>query len=119
MAWFSYGLCLVGITLTLAQAVWRWHGLRSAASLTVGLVGGTALTVRAAQLKRSGSRGFYDLEQVSNTLGSLAVIPTLVLVGVPHPGPVLGVTQALADGFIAGQFGVLVFLIQRPDAGRP
>jgi hypothetical protein len=111
----SYALCIVVIPLCLGQVVWHWHGARSGVSVTAGLAIGVVLNLRVGRLiRRSAASGSGT--QICNVLGGLAVIPTLVFVQVSEPGPVLGVAQGLADGFIAGQFAVMIVFIEKPRA---
>lgn len=109
---FGYTLCAGFVTFSLGQAAWRWNGARSALSLAIGMIAGAAVALAARQGRQSGFA-------LGNALGVLAVIPTVIFFAVPNPGPVLGVSQALADGYIAAQFATLTFFIKRPEQKAP
>jgi hypothetical protein len=109
----TYALCTVVIALSLGQAVSHWHGARSAVSVTAGLAVGVALNLRVGRRVRRSAASDSAIE-ICSFLGALAVIPTLVFVQVAEPGPVLGVTQGLADGYLAGQFAVMIGFVDTP-----
>jgi len=113
--------CLVVSALVVTEAIWRWHGARSAIPFTVGVALGVALvgsygrTLRSADFKRAAGLG-----AACNLLGALAVVPTVVLAG-EKPGNGLGITQALADGYIAAMFAVILLhvrFLSRHDRGH-
>ncbi len=118
MVVFSYALCVVVVALSLGQAMWHWHGARSGVSVAAGLAIGVALNMRVGRLIRRSAASGWGV-QICNFLGGLAVIPTLIFVQVAEPGPVLGVAQGLADGYIAGQFAVMIGFIEKPSATNP
>src|SRR5437764_311746 len=108
---FSYGLCLLVFALALGQVALRWHGLRSAVSLGLGLAVATLAYVGIVRSRRSSPTGSAVIIQFCSLGGLLAVVPTVVFARVTTPGTVLGISQAFADGYIAGIFGgLLTFL---------
>jgi hypothetical protein len=113
----AYALCALVVVLSLGQAAWRWNGARSAIALATGLAAGTAVVLAAARLKQRSQAQWQSAVGIANVLGALAVIPTLGFAGIPEPGPLLGVSQGLGDGYIAAQFATLIFFIRRPPPG--
>ena len=71
--------------------------------VAVGIAAGLGLMMSLPGLKRRSLASYASVQALGNTLGAMAVIPTLVFVKVSEPGLLLGVTQALADGYIVGQ----------------
>jgi hypothetical protein len=93
-----------------------WNPVRGL--VAAGLAIGVGLNMRVGRLiRRSAPSGSGS--QICNFLGGIALIPTLVFIQVAEPGPVLGVAQGLADGYIAGQFAVMIGFIEKPKTANP
>ena len=113
--WFAYAVCAAMVGLATAQLVVRWQGLLSGVSAAVGLIVAVSL-LRAYAVAAAHHRTerAVALLQLGSALGAAAVIPTFFFLGVSQPGPVLGVAQAAADGYIVGLFAGMVFFVRRP-----
>jgi hypothetical protein len=115
-AWLAFVISLLIAGLAMLQGICHWHGTRSAVVIGVGALGGLFALLAGNTLRSGhGPRLPPSIYVAISLAGSLAVIPTVLFAGVSTPGVLLGVTQGLADGYLALFFLGLLFFVRVPQ----
>ncbi len=99
-AWTSRTFGITLATLSLLQAVYRWHGTRWLCSVTAGVFIGLLALVAGSRL-RPGPPSSGRLLRAGQLGRHHRLFPTPVLAMDSSPGTAVGIAQGLGDGYLA------------------